>query len=119
MLKPDQKVALYMEGDERAKQHAWNMVRLEQRMRQLARTQRRDIDDRKFPSLGHKLGGALSVVEPKIPDRWLDIVIGRPVQARQPGFARHLPKEVRAAVVEYRHAQQQMRQLAGEVAVMQ
>lgn len=105
-------VGLYLAGDEPARQIASRLVREETRLKQLAQSQHGEIEDRKFPSLGHKLGAIFSLVDPKIPDHWLEMVIGLS-PASNKDFSRYLPDEVRTALTSYQEARRQIASLAG------
>lgn len=103
-------VGIYMAGDEAAKHSVWRLAETQEQLRSLAISHAESIKDRQFPSLGHKIGAALSVVEPKIPDHWLDKVLTS--QDYHP-FERHLPRPIRSATTEYREARQQVDAFAG------
>lgn len=103
-------VGIYMAGDEAAKQSVWRLAETQQQLRSLAMSHAQSIKDRRFPSLGHKIGAALSVVEPKIPDHWLDKVLS---SQDYHAFERHLPRPIRSATTEYREARQQVNAFAG------
>lgn len=94
-------VALYLEGDMQAQMLAADMIEAESRLRTMASAQRREIERRSFPTLVHRLGAVLSVVEPKIDPRWCDELMARPADGRLTGVERYLPEEVRAAARTY------------------
>ena len=103
-------VGIYLEGDAEAKAAVWAFAQTQRHLRQLAVSQAGKIDKERFPSLGHKLGGAFSLVEPRIPERWLDRVLATP---QLPEFSRHLPREVRVAATRYDEARRAVTRLAG------
>ena len=103
-------VGIYLEGDVEAKGAVWDFAQTQRHLRQLAASQADKIDEERFPSLGHKLGGVFSLVEPRIPQRWLDRVLATP---QLPEFSRHLPREVRFAATRYDEARHAVSRLAG------
>ena len=54
-----------------------------------------------------------SVVEPKIPDAWLDRFLKYPEQTEPGPFDRYLPADVRAAAAAYADAKQQLHAMNG------
>ena len=103
-------VGIYLEGDAEAKGTVWDFARSQQQLRHLAVTQANEIDDQRHPNLGHKLGAAFSLIEPRIPRGWLESVLATP---QLPEFSRHLPEEVRIAAVRYHEARRAVTNLAG------
>ncbi len=59
--------AVHRLGDSQASDAARKYVATEQAVRRLAVENRASIEHRAFPTVFHKLGAALEVVEPKIP----------------------------------------------------
>jgi hypothetical protein len=104
-------VALYLDGDEESKAAAETLLRTERQLRELVQLRAREIEDRRFPTLGHKIGAALSVIEPKFPDGWLDQVVNSPSDAAQLAFSRYLPTDVRSAVMAFREARLRLHKL--------
>ncbi len=101
-------VGIYLEVDAEAKAAVWDFAQTQRHLRRLAVSQAGKIDEERFPSLGHKLGGAFSLVEPRIPERWLDRVLVTP---QLPRFSRHLPREVRVAANRYDEARRAVTRL--------
>jgi hypothetical protein len=106
-------VAMYLEGDVPAKQAASEFVDRERQLRHTAARHQRQIEQRQYPSLGHKLGAVFSVVDPKIPDRWLDQLLGSPDDEVARAYQQRLPPPVDAAVRDYLAARQHLRREAG------
>ena len=107
-------VALYMEQDREAKVVAARLVRADQQLLHVAAAHRREIDRRKYPTLGHEIGATLSLVDPKIPPTWLNDVYQAPAWVHAKGFEKHLPAPVREAATEYRMAKRTLHELCGE-----
>jgi hypothetical protein len=104
-------IGLYVQGDQPAKHLACQLVRQERRLRRLARTRREAIQQSQAPSLIHRIGQALSVVEPRVPSGWLETVVHGPPEQLLP-FSRYLPADVRAAVADYVATRRQLDELA-------
>lgn len=103
-------VGIYLAGDEVAKERVWNLTTTQRELLSVARLHSKAIEDERFPTIGHKLGAALSVVKPRIPARWLDqLLLSNDFHA----FERHLPRKVRMAATEYREARKQVVGFAG------
>lgn len=103
-------VGAYSAGDEVAKQMVRKLSETQYQLKQLAITHAGEIADERFPSIGHKLGAALSLVKPRIPDRWLDQLL---LSNDFRGFEKHLPRSIRMAATEYREARKQVIGFAG------
>ncbi len=104
-------VALYLDGDQQAKETASELVGAEAELRVAAAKHRREIEKRSYPTLAYKLGAVVSAVKPKIPKGWLDELILGEVSGTSPGFDQHLPKAVQSAVNEYVEIRQAFRRL--------
>ena len=103
-------VGVYMAGDEVAKQSVWELAEKQKHLHALAVEHAKTIRDQRFPSLRHKLGAALSMTKPRIPDGWLDHLL---LSSDFHEFERHLPRQVRMAATEYRQARKQVVGFAG------
>ena len=103
-------VGVYMAGDEVARHSVWKLSQTQQQLRTLARKHADSIDHERFPSFGHKLGAAFSLVKPRIPERWLDELLT--TNDFHP-FERHLPRKIRTAATEYREARKEVARFAG------
>ena len=103
-------VGVYMSGDELARERVWKLSETQQQLLTLAHEHADTIKDRRFPSLGHKIGAAFSVVKPRIPNEWLDQLL---ISDEFHSFERHLPRKVRFAATQYREARKQVTGFAG------
>lgn len=107
-------VALYDEKDPLAKAAATQLVLAEQRLLNLARTQRHAIEQRRHATLGHELAASFSLVDPKIPPTWLSDVYQRTSGSTTSTFEKHLPPPVRQAASEYTAAKRTLHRLCGQ-----
>jgi hypothetical protein len=107
-------VALYMEGDEQAKQISQHFATCEQQLRNLAVANRRAIQKQAYPSTAHRFGRIIAVVEPKIPADWLDRVIFAPASADLEEYLDRLPDEVLAAAEQFVTAKRELATLTGQ-----
>ncbi len=94
--------AVYQEGDAAAATQASRYVTHERSLRALAAASRDVVNKKSLPSVWHKLGAALDVVEPKIPQDYLSQVIfsSRNVYHDNPTTNR-LPVDLRVAILDY------------------
>lgn len=106
-------VGLHVAGDQQAQSAAENLVLTETLLRRTVDKHRQEIRDRAVPSLAHKVGTLLDVLDPRIPDTWLDQTIYGPTDINQHEFYAHLPDRVRRMANKYRRAKRQMYQLNG------
>lgn len=104
-------IALYVEGDRAAKAAAERLVRAESELLKSLSANRREIEKRSHPTLAHRIGALLDVVEPALPDDWADCLIYGPADGMIDGIADRLPSEVRDAVNEYSVARHELAQL--------
>ena len=103
-------VGVYMSGDEVAKRSVSELATKQQQLQSLAVEHADTIADRRFPTIGHKLGAALSVTKPKIPEQWLEQLL---LSSDFHDFERHLPRKLRSAANQYREARKQVIRFAG------
>lgn len=105
--------AVYQEGDTAAATQASRFVTQERSLRALAAARCDDVSKKSLPSVWHKLGAALDVVEPKIPDNYLSQVIfsSRNVYHNHPSTNR-LPVELRVAILDYWDERERLASLA-------
>lgn len=103
-------IGMYRIGDELAQVLAHELFRAEHELRQLAHRRQREIEKRALPTLAHKVGAAFSVVDPKIPDSWVDRLI---YHAEFPDVER-LPEDVRRAATRYAELKSRLRYLRAE-----
>ena len=106
-------VALYDARDQSAKTAARRFVRAEQQLLNVATTHRKEIERRKYPTVGHEIAANLALVNPKIPRTWLRDVYQRNTSAGSGRYERHLPDQVRQAASQFRMAKRTLHQLSG------
>jgi len=104
-------VGVHLAGDEAARRSVEQLASTQQQLELLARKHAKFIEEQRFPSMGHRLGGALSVVKPKIPNRWLNQLL---TSDDFHSFERHLPQTIRAAATNYRQARAEVISFAGK-----
>jgi hypothetical protein len=106
-------IALYAEGDELAKATAAQYVQTEAELRRTVALNRRDIYKRSYPTVAHEFGSLFSLVEPKIPDTWLERLLLSAPPASPDEIDRNLPSDVRNAVSRFAASKSQLQQLSG------
>lgn len=106
-------VALYMEGDEDAQHTAEKFVLSERQLRTVACRHRLEVKKISYPSFAHRLGRVFSVVDPKIPVNWLDLILVSSATSKTESFTHRLPDEIYAAVMSYQQAKAQLSNLKG------
>jgi hypothetical protein len=94
-------VALYIEGDAAAKAAAERLVQAEADLLRSISANHREIQQSRYPTIAHKVGGLLDVVEPAVPDDWEQYVIYGGRQERIEQIAQRLPSTVRSAISRY------------------
>jgi len=101
-------VALYVDGDRSARAAAERLVRAESELLKTVSANRREIEKRLYPTIAHKIGALLDVIEPTLPDDWAEHLIYGPEDGKIDGIADRLPAEVRDAVAEYSVARREL-----------
>ena len=100
-------MTVHQEGDQAAAAQAQRYVTQERALRALAAASQKQIEEKSLPTIWHKVGAALEVVEPKIPSDYLTkILFGASPAAgsKQPYFdnaTNRLPVNVRVAILDY------------------
>jgi hypothetical protein len=94
-------VAVFREGDAVARARAQDFVRLEQRVRDLAMAKRRDVERASHPTIFHQIGAAMSVVEPRIPEDYVQQVLFGPRGQYFEGHSHRLPLDLRIAILDF------------------
>ena len=107
------RVALHLAGDESAKRAAEKLVYTERRLRATVDAHRREITKRSKGSLVRHFSRIFSVVDPKIPDNWLDRMIDDPTRTRQQSYVQHLSQEVLEAASHYEQAKSRLSSFRG------
>jgi hypothetical protein len=107
-------VATYQEGDAQAAQLAYDYVVQEQRLREKANEKASEIHRRSYPTPVHKLGAALDVYEPQIPNAWLDQIVFGWTNLYPTGPINKLPVDVRVVILDYLDAKRFIEQLPSQ-----
>jgi len=100
-------MTVHQEGDQAAAAQAQRYVTQERALRALAAASQKQIEEKSLPTIWHKVGAALDVVEPKIPSDYLTQILfsASPNQvSKQPYFdnaTNRLPVNVRVAILDY------------------
>ncbi len=102
---------LHLEGDRVAANRARMFVMREQALRRVAAANHERVMEKSLPTLWHKMGAALDVVEPRIPADYLSRVIFGPSAYLESGNQR-LPVDVRVAILDFWDARDELIQLA-------
>ncbi len=108
---------VHQEGDQAAAALAHRYVTQERGLRALAASSQRAVEEKSLPTVWHKVGAALEVVEPKIPDDYLqNVLFAAPSQGwDRPQNARpidRLPVDLRIAILDYWDARDRLLRLA-------
>ncbi len=117
-------MTLHQEGDQAAAAQAQRYVTQERALRTLAAASQKQIEEKALPTIWHKMGAALEVVEPKIPADYMTQILFGASPAKglsQPYFdngTNRLPVNVRVAILDYWEQRDAIMKLAtGTVAV--
>ncbi len=100
-------MTVHQEGDQAAAAQAQRYVTQERTLRALAAASQKQIEEKSLPTLWHKVGAALEVVEPKIPSDYLTQVLfssSPTLGSKHPYFdhaTNRLPVNVRVAILDY------------------
>ena len=105
-------MSIHQAGDPSAAAQAKRFVRFEQSLRALAQNEHKRVEQRAYPSVWHKVGAALDVVEPRIPDDYLSQVIFGPAEQYLEGSAHRLPMNLRVAILDYWQERKNLQALA-------
>lgn len=105
-------VAIHQAGDSYAAQQVRAFVRQEQRLLRVAQDSQKQVSEKSLPTVWHRIGAALDVVDPKIPSNYLHKVIFRQQGGYLEGNTHRLPMEVRVAILDYWETQDAVFQLA-------
>lgn len=105
-------MTVHVAGDSPAAFQAQRFVREERALRSLALSARDEIKREALPTMWHKMGAALEIVEPRIPQDYLANVIFGPSGQYLEGNAHRLPIEVRVAILDYWEQRERLYALA-------
>ena len=105
-------IALYREGDDQAKSAADRLVRAEFDLRRAVELYREEIEKLTYPTVVHRVGQLLDVLQPQPGESWLDQFVYQPARQRPPQLVQELPKPVRAAAADFVSAKLQLQRLS-------
>ena len=94
-------VATHREGDVSAAALARQYVAQERALRVKAYASQQAVDERALPTVWHKLGSAVDVIDPRIPKDYLVQVLFGPANQHFHGGTQRLPVDLRVAILDY------------------
>jgi hypothetical protein len=100
-------MTVHQVGDQAAAAQAQRYVTQERALRALAAASQKQIEEKSLPTIWHKVGAALDVVDPKIPTDFMTQVLfgaSQPKGLQYPRFdqaTNRLPVDVRVAILDY------------------
>ena len=94
-------VVLYRDGDIDAKQLALQVVRAESVLRHVAAADQSALEKHSFPTVAHRVGKSLSIVDAKIPAKWLEQLLQWPSEVAEPPVVQNLPPRIQRAARDY------------------
>ena len=100
-------MTVHQEGDQAAAAQAQRYVTQERALRALAAASQKQIEEKSLPTIWHKVGAALDVVDPKSPTDFMTQVLfgaSQPKSWQHPRFdqaTNRLPVNVRVAILDY------------------
>lgn len=106
-------IGLYRAGDEQAMRAAEDLLQTEAVLRRTVARKHAEIERLSMPSVVHRIGVLLDVVEPRVPKAWLDQLVFGPIGGVRDDFTRHLPDDVEQRLLAFVHAKQRIYQLSG------
>ena len=98
---------VHQEGDQAAAAQAQRYVTQERSLRALAAASQKQIEEKSLPTIWHKVGAALDVVDPKIPSDYMTQILfgaSQPKSLQHPRFdqaTNRLPVDLRVAILDY------------------
>ncbi|MBX3423597.1 MAG: hypothetical protein KF752_18730 [Pirellulaceae bacterium] len=105
-------ITTYQEGDAEAAAQALAYVRQERSLRGLAASRQREIQQRSLPTIWHKVGAALEMVDSRIPADYLASVLFGPASPQFDRGTQRLPVDMRVAILDYWEARSQLMHLS-------
>ncbi len=100
-------MTVHQQGDQAAATQAQRYVTQERGLRALAAASQKQIEEKSLPTIWHKVGAALDVVDPKIPTDFMTQVLfgaSQPKSLQNPRFdqgTNRLPVDLRVAILDY------------------
>jgi len=113
-------VALYAANNKKAQQQASLLASADKQLRQMAAAHRQQIEQSACPHLAYRLGVLLQLLEPRIPNHWLETVLFHVPSSnkpfREPPLASwpNLPAPVQGAAQQYLAAKRQLQVANGQ-----
>lgn len=102
----------HQEGDLAAAAQARRFIDQERSLRALAASSHRTVQEKSLPTIWHKMGAALDMVEPRIPKNYLtEVIFGQSNQYLE-GKSHRLPVGLRVAVLDFWDERDALHQLA-------
>ncbi len=106
-------VAMYVGGDDGAKSAARRYANAESHLRAIVKSEALAIRRKSLPSVAHRVGAALDLMDRRIPTDWLDqVLFGR--RDSLGSLHRHLPSQVRNAADRFLEARRELWNLPAE-----
>lgn len=111
-------MTVHQEGDQAAAAQAQRYVIQERSLRALATASQKQIEEKSLPTIWHKVGAALDVVDPKIPTDFMTQIlfgVSQPKSLQHPRFdqaTNRLPVDLRVAILDYWEQREAILQLA-------
>ena len=103
----------HREGDWAAAAQAKRYVTQERSLRSLAAASQSQVQEKSLPTMWHKMGAALDMVQPRIPEDYLtQVIFGARNRYRDNPATNRLPVDLRVAVLDYWDQREQLVQLA-------
>jgi hypothetical protein len=99
-------IAVWREGAPQARQTAMELAQSVQYLKELSGQYDRTIQQRAYPSVFHRLGAALEVIDPKIPRNWLNQVFFTEIDPYHDPRISKMPVDVRVGILNYQEARQ-------------
>lgn len=94
-------LAVHRYGDSFATAQVRRYIRQESALRKLAKASQARVEEKALPTVWHRMGAALDVVQPRIPTDYLDhVVFGERGQYLE-GQSHRLPVDIRVAILDY------------------
>lgn len=94
-------ITTHREGDVAAAAQALAYVRQERYLRGLAASRNKEVDKRSLPTLWHKMGAAMELVDSRIPTDYLSAAIFGPAKPQFDQGTQRLPVDLRVAILDY------------------
>lgn len=101
-------ITTHREGDGAAAAQAQAYIRHERHLRGIAASMQQEVAQRSLPTIWHKAGAALNVVESRIPEDYLTRVLFARANPQFNDGSSRLPVDLRVAILDYWDQRQQL-----------